>query len=56
MNDELQGLSAQAVKLMRRLQALPKGRTYILILTKHGDAWHWSIAGDGKIEQGGSDE
>jgi hypothetical protein len=36
-------LSDKAVKLARRLQALPDKRTYSLVLTKDGAAWALSI-------------
>lgn len=45
-----QDLSPQAVKLARRIQALPRGTTYTLILFKGSDRWILCVQGQGKSE------
>ena len=49
--DELTDLGKQALKVARRLQALPPDRTYLIVLSKLRDRWLLSVTGDGyKIE------
>lgn len=47
-------LSTPAIKVARRLQGLPKGQTYVVVLTKFTKE-HWLLAliGEGKIEEPG---
>jgi hypothetical protein len=43
-------LCQQAVKLARRVQALPSGRVYALILVKRSGEWVLCVQGEGKAE------
>jgi hypothetical protein len=45
-------LCEQAIKLARRVQALPRGKVYGIILVKQGDGcWSWSVDEGRKLEQ-----
>lgn len=45
-------LSTPAIKVARRLQSLPKGKTYVVVLTKFTkDHWFLALVGEGKIEE-----
>ena len=45
-------LSTPAVKVARRLQSLPKGKVYVVVLTKFTkEHWFLALVGEGKIEE-----
>lgn len=47
---EKQPLSQPAAKLARRLDTLPVGCTYILVLSKAKTSWLWAITEKAKTE------
>jgi hypothetical protein len=50
MNNPPPDLTPQAVKVARRLDALPRGRAYNILLVKRDDEWVLIVKDDGKTE------